>query len=394
MLNPLPRPGKNAPCTIDEAQARIVAFAPPPTGEQVALIDACGRIVAASARATRAQPPFPSAAMDGWAVAGCDAGLYRIVGESRAGRAFSRSLAQGEAVAISTGAPMPGGAARVVRREQAIERGRLVDVPEGAFDADVRPLGSDFDMGNVLSVPGERIDALTVARLMAAGIGEVVVARRPTLAILATGDELAAGGAPRAYQIWDALSLPIALRARAAGAHCTAMRHVGDAENALEDALAAIGSTDIIVIVGGASGGRHDHARASLAAMGLEQAVPAVRMKPGKPFWSGRIAHGPAVIGLPGNPVATLACVELFLLPLIRAWQGASEIAPVVTVHAPKDAGAASALERVTFARIGRDAAGRAVAQPLGGTDSAALSPISGANALLRPARGQAITLL
>jgi molybdopterin molybdotransferase len=116
MLKPKPA-AADAPCSIDEAQRGILALCPPVAGEAVSLCQAMGRYPDAGILAVRFQPCFDVAAMDGWAVSGIAAGLYRIVGESRAGAGFSAAVVAGQAVAISTGAPMPVGTVRVVRRE-------------------------------------------------------------------------------------------------------------------------------------------------------------------------------------------------------------------------------------------------------------------------------------
>jgi molybdopterin molybdotransferase len=375
----------DTPCSIDEAQRRILALHPPVTGEMVSLCDAMGRYPAADMAAARSQPPFDAAAMDGWAVSGVAAGLYRIVGESRAGAGYGSGLAAGQAVAISTGAPMPAGAVRVVRREQATDRGRLIEVPVGGAMADVRPCGSDFLAGTPLARQGERIDHLAVARLAAGGLSAVRVAKRPIVAILATGDELVSPGkAPRADQIFDALSLPVGLRAQSTGAVIGGSQRIGDDPDLLAGVLDRLLPTDILVMIGGASGGRHDHARAALAARGYSMVVPAVLMKPGKPFWCAFGSDGSVVIGLPGNPVAALACVELLLVPLIRAWQGDTDPAPVIELPSATRSDPA-VYEKVVFCR--HEPIGSTVTV-LGGADSAALSPVSGANGVLRTSAG------
>lgn len=365
-----------APCSIDEALRRILALRPPPRAEQVKLVQSFGRVAAEAITASHAQPPFDAAAMDGWAVCGEGAGLYRIVGESRAGHGFRRPLERGEAIAISTGAPVPAGNARVVRREDARDRGALVEVDAAtAARRDIRMSGSDFAVGAILLAAGRRIGVLDIARLAAARIGMVAVNAAPTVSIIATGDELARHGEPwRDDQICDALSLPILLRAGQAGAVASIQQAVDDDPSALDDAITS-SSGDIVVVIGGASGGRHDHAR---AALGVELVV-GVLMRPGKPFWAGHVA-GRVVVGLPGNPVAALAAVELFLMPLLHAWQGIVVVAPELTVSCD-GLSAGGAVERVQFAR--RVGSGFH-AMALGGGDSAALAPIAGADLLVR----------
>lgn len=386
MLKPVRSAIDDRSCTIDEAQARILGLALCPSAESVPLEAAFGRTVASEVRADRAQPPFDSSAMDGWAVGGLDAGLYRIVGESRAGTGFDRALEPGEAIAISTGAPVPYGAARVVRRERARERGRLVEVEAGAPFADMRRRGCDFAEGDILSSPGDTIDVLRVALLAAAGIRSVLVSRRPRIAIVATGDEIASReGAARDDQIHDALSLPLRLRVEQVGAIASAPAPAADSCDAIDAVIDEAEDADLIVLIGGASIGRHDHARSALNARALELIVPSVLMKPGKPFWCARLADGRIVVGLPGNPIAALAACELFLLPLVRAMQGAGRPVPAIVAVQPSEI---QRLERVAFGSYSASASISA----LGGSDSAALTPVQGAQFLIRSS-GTAISV-
>jgi molybdopterin molybdotransferase len=387
VLKPVSAASGAEACTIDEAQARIIGLARMMPTETVALQDALGRMTAGHVRADRAQPPFDSSAMDGWAVCGLDAGLYRVVGESRAGVGFGRALEPGEAIAISTGAPVPKGGLRVVRRERARARGRLVEVEVGVSCADMRPCGCDFSADDVLASPGDGIDVLRIALLAAAGIRSVPVARRPRVAIIATGDEIAAPDAfARDDQILDALSLPLLLRVEQVGGVASPPSTAADSFDAIDAAIDHAVEADVVILIGGASIGRHDHARSVLDARAFELVVPSVLMKPGKPFWCGRLADGRVVVGLPGNPIAALAAAELFLLPLVRAMQGARQ--PIPAIAAGTAACETERLERVSFARY--DISGSIV--KLGGVDSAALTPVQGAQFLAR-ASGVAITI-
>lgn len=157
------------------------------------------------------------------------------------------------------------------------------------------------------------------------------------------------------------------------------IRHTGLLETAI-----GLQNSDVVVVIGGASRGLHDHSRQALSGLELEIIVPNVLIRPGKPFWFGRLDDGRLIVGLPGNPVAALACAELFLLPLIRVWQGdrtgVVEL-PVTCSRLPAHEGA---LERLVFAKMSIDESGMLDPMPLGGVDSAALSPLLGADMLLR----------
>ncbi len=368
---------------------RILESAPVVVPEIVSLEDSFRRISAAPAMAKRDQPPFDAAAMDGWAVCGVSPGIYRIMGESRAGQRYPDVLGLGEAIRISTGAPIPAGAERVVRWEDGVDRGALVELPKSNGKRDIRSSGDDFRAGDTLLPVGRRIDHIDVARLAANGIGNVSVGARPVVGIVATGDELIASGkASRPDQIHDALSLPVAIRARAMGALVSRATTAVDNVRVIEQEIERL-DADIIVMIGGASNGRHDHARAALEGLGLTIMVPAVSMRPGKPFWFGVLDDGRFMVGLPGNPVAALASVELFLAPFVRKWQGfvtdRDEIELAGGSSLPGDA----RMDRIQFATRQWKGNGGASYIPLGGRDSAALAPLLGADLLLRQRAGQ-----
>lgn len=374
-----------APATVDEAQRRLLALLPSPTEATLPLANCIGRVAARAIISGVRQPRFDAAAMDGWAVTGDTAGLYRIVGESCAGQGADRALEAGEAVRISTGAPVAAGATRIVRQEHATLRGTLVEVP-ALVDGrrDIRGRGSDIDVGSELIDRGKRLDHLDIARLSAAGISEVAVADRPRIAIIPTGNEIVPiGGALSSDQINDALSVPIAARCAEAGGAPRISAAVRDAEaDVLAEAARA--DVDILVFIGGASKGPHDVVRPALRQIGLDLAFTSVLMRPGKPVWAGRLGDGRLVVGLPGNPVAALVCAELFLLPLIRAWQGGEPIGQPLSLRCATALTPAGGLERFQFGRLGISPEGTIAAELLGGDDSAALAPITGADLLLR----------
>ncbi len=371
--------------TVDEALGCLLGILPYPVAETILLDRCAGRVLAATILSDVAQPPFDTAAMDGWAVNGGTAGLYRVVGESRAGQRFEGELQRGEAALISTGAALPNGACRIVRREQAKLHGALVELPDLDPDRlDIRFRGEDFAIGQGLVETGRKIDHLDLARLSAAGVADTSVTTRPKVIIVPTGDEIIpAGGARSADQIYDSISLPLAIRCRDAGAVVDISPVVHDDEVAARQAFAGM-ARDIVVVIGGASKGKHDLVRPALESFGLDVIISSVRMRPGKPFWAGCLDDGRLVIGLPGNPLAALVCAELFLLPVIRAWQGAAPKPPIMSIPCSMPIKPAATFERFLFGQLSIDAGGQCVAQPCGGDDSAALSPVAGADLLLR----------
>ncbi|MGE0827999.1 MAG: molybdopterin molybdotransferase MoeA, partial [Hyphomonadaceae bacterium] len=317
--------------SVEEARAAMLhAFRAPANAERAALDDALGSTLAEPIFAPRDQPPFDVSAMDGYALRGAETpARLRILGESAAGRPFDAPLPVGAAVRISTGARVPDGADSVLIQEDAIVEGEWLDTPLVRPRAHVRPRAGDFAKGETLLSTGQRLDAGTLTLAAAAGRAALLVAAKPRIAILASGDEIRAPGAPIGdAQIYESASFGVAALARAWGADVERRGIVADDEGTLSAAAAvALSACDLLVVIGGASVGPHDHGRAALQALGFSLHVEKVSVRPGKPTW---FATGPggAVLGLPGNPASALVCARLFLAPLIvKALGGAAEAA-------------------------------------------------------------------
>jgi molybdopterin molybdotransferase len=310
--------------SVDDARARMLAEVPPPGAEACALAQAIGRVLAEDVAAIRDQPPFAASAMDGWAVRAADTpGRLRIVGESAAGHAYDGDVAAGEAVRIFTGAAVPAGLDTVVIQEDATREGGEVGVPQAAQGHHVRAAGKDFRRGEMLLKAGDRIDAYRLSLAAAAGRAELSVARRPRVALFSTGEEIVEAPAePGPFQIYDSGSRALEALVAGWGAEAIRTRPVRDDLDATIQALRSA-EGDLVVTVGGASVGDHDLVRAAGEALGLSLRVESVAVRPGKPTFFGVLADGRRMLGLPGNPASALVCAELFLRPLIAAYQGA-----------------------------------------------------------------------
>lgn len=315
---------------VAEALGRVLASIPAPVeAETVPLARAAGRTLAADVAASRTQPPFPASAMDGYAVRFADASVVgaslRLIGTSAAGHGFPGRIGPGEAVRIFTGAPVPEGADAILIQEDAEAEGESVRVMEAVEQSRfIRRAGLDFTAGETLLVAGMTLDARRLALAAAAGHPELSVRRRPRVAILATGDELVEPGAVPAWdQIVASNSLALAALSAEAGAEIIDLGIAADDHGALEDAFrrAREARADLLITLGGASVGDHDLVQAALAREGLELGFWRVALRPGKPLMHGRLGDM-LVIGLPGNPVSSIVCGLLFVVPAIRALQG------------------------------------------------------------------------
>lgn len=378
---------KAPPLSLGEAQQRLLALAPILPLVRVDTPSALGRYLAEPLLARRTQPAADQSAMDGYAVTLDNmAGPWRVIGESAAGHPFDGSVGPGEAVRISTGALMPDGAQAVVLQEdvaRADHRITLTGTPPSPPGKHIRRRGNDFAEGADLLPAGTRIGPAQLALALAAGHKHLPVRRLPRVAVIDSGDELAAdceNCAP--HQVPASNGAMIA--AMAAALPCTLHRigPVADRLEAIEQALESAADADLIVTSGGASVGDHDLIRPALERWGAQIDFWRVNIKPGKPLLVATRGHQ-LVLGLPGNPVSSHVTATLFLLPLLRAILGASNPLPLA-IPARLGAPIGQTGNRQEFVRAVWD--GENVS-PLTMQDSGALASLAASNALInRPA--------
>ncbi|WP_395539543.1 gephyrin-like molybdotransferase Glp [Neotabrizicola sp. sgz301269] len=307
---------------VEEAAARLLALARLLPAESVPLSQAAGRWMAEPALARRDQPPFDTSAMDGYAVQGDPkpGDSFTVIGEAGAGHRYAGSLAAGQAVRIFTGAPVPAGATRVVIQEDVRRDGDRITLTSTDSGANIRLRGQDFPAGAALAP--RRLRPADLALLAAMNLPRVSVARRPVVALIATGDELVMPGEdPGPDQIIASNAFALQAMARAEGAEARLMPIAPDRPEALREALSRAADADVIVTIGGASVGDHDLVGRVTQEMGLAPAFWKIAMRPGKPLMAGRLGDA-ILLGLPGNPVSAIVTGHLFLLPLLRALQG------------------------------------------------------------------------
>lgn len=376
--------------TFEEAQERVLTFARRLPAEDVAIARAAGRVTAADARSLVDLPPFASSAMDGYAVRSGDVpGSLRVVGESAAGRPFDGEVGPGEAVAISTGAVVPAGADAVIPIEYVDKTDNSIEAEGGLSPgASVRPRGGDTAAGDVVVPAGARLDAARLAALAAAGVASLGCARRPRVAVLATGSELVQPGEPlQPGQVYEANALMLATALALSGAEVTTEPAVADDESALREALERGLAADVLVTSGGVSVGEHDLVRAVEAELGVEEVFWRVAIKPGKPVSFARRGDT-LVFGLPGNPVSALVGSELFVKPALRALQGIT--APLPRFEPGRTVAALRRnAERDEFVRARSRVDGDAIVlEPILGQESHMIARAAAADALVHVPRG------
>ncbi len=344
--------------TVEEALDAVLDAVQALPVEPVPIEAALGRVAAEEVRAVSPVPPFDNSAMDGFAVRAEDVATASpqapvelpLVGESRAGRPSDRPVEAGEAVAISTGALLPDGADSVVRLEDTerdASRVRILRSPE--VGQNVRRAGEDLREGEVAIESGRVLGPAELGVLASVGRGSLDCHRRPTVAVLVTGDELTDPEEPLAAgQIHDTNSHAVPALARLAGAQVTSIERVADEEHAVRSALEKALGADVVVVSGGVSVGPHDHVRPALADLGVEQRFWGVALKPGRPTWFGTQDPSGLVFGLPGNPVSAMVTFLLLVRPALLSLAGAREnslrSAAVLDEPYPKSPGRAHAI--------------------------------------------------
>jgi molybdopterin molybdotransferase len=352
--------------------------------EQAAVsADLAGRVLAVDVHAAVSLPPFDTSAMDGYTVRAADLGGGGVPIAFRLGAGDRpRPLPAGAAAGIATGAPLPDGADAVVPVEDAREEDGLLLAEPPAVGAHIRERGGDVREGDVVGTSGTRLTPALLAAISATGVGTVTVSRRPRVAALATGSELVRVGQPlEPGQIYESNLTSIVAQARASGAEVVAASTVADDRDATREAFArAIAAADVVVSSGGVSVGPHDHVKPALAALGVREVFWRLAHKPGKPLWFGVAGNGALVFGLPGNPISSLVCVELFLRPALAAMQhGRPPQRPVARLAEPVTR--LRERDHAVRCRLSASPEGMQL-QPLGPQDSHLIVHAAGADAI------------
>jgi molybdopterin molybdotransferase len=325
---------EHAASVVRRQAAHVLADAARRDVEHVALTAATGRVLAEPVIADRDQPPFARATRDGFACRSADlrAGGLGIVGQLRAGEVWTLgALRPGEAVEIMTGAAVPPGADCVVMVEHGV-------VVEGhmslASPRDLAPgenivtAGAEARLGDVVVPAGRRVGVTEIAAAAACGVTELPVFVRPSVAILATGDELVdVKEVPLAHQIRNSNSYSLAAQVSGAGGEAKIFPVVRDDQAATERAIRDASSCDLVLLTGGVSMGKFDFVEQALLALGAEFFFTGALIQPGKPVVFGKLADT-YFFGLPGNPISTMVTFALFAAPLLRAFGGESKGEP------------------------------------------------------------------
>ncbi len=375
--------------SVEEARARVLSAFSPLQAEQIGLTESLGRVLAEDVRSRRTQPPVAVSAMDGYAVRFEDVAnppvTLDMVGHAPAGGEHDEALAAEQCVRIFTGGPVPAGANAIVIQEDTDADGDKVtikvSVPEAHY---IRPAGLDFEENEIGLVAGQVMTARDVGLAGAMNVPWLMVRRKPRIAVLATGDEIAMPGDPLGpNQIVSSNSLALASFIKARGGEPVSLGIAPDDRETLKAMAEGARGADLLVTTGGASVGDHDLVQSVLGELGFELDFWRIAMRPGKPLIFGNIGDTP-VLGLPGNPVSTVVCAIIFMLPAIEQMLGVTAARrPRLTARLKTPLGQNDRREDYLRATLEHDENGSLLAVPFSKQDSSMLSRMAKADCLI-----------
>ncbi|NER11872.1 molybdopterin molybdenumtransferase MoeA [Leptobacterium flavescens] len=304
----------------------------------VSLEDSLGYILAEDIISPIAIPPFRQSAMDGYALCLTHGNSYEVIDEVKAGDSRQPRMIPGQAARIFTGAPVPDSANAVVMQEKVVVDGDTIFLEsEVDENTNIRSLGEQVQKGELSVNKGTLIRPATVGFIATLGLTEIKVYKRPSIAIVVTGNELIQAGNPLEFgQIYESNGSMLLAALRSAGYRDTVVLRVKDEFDATAEKLAeAIDSFDVVLISGGISVGDYDFVGKALYSLGVEEIFYKVKQKPGKPLFFGRKKET-FIFALPGNPASSLSCFYVYVYPALQKISGFQEYFPE-RVQLPSD---------------------------------------------------------
>ena len=370
----------------DEAEKLLRSFAFTPKKDTVPLAEAAGRVLAEEITCPYDSPPFSKAAMDGYALRpDDDASGYRCVGTVAAGDTPSITLEEGECAKIMTGAPLPGGAGRVIRVEYTREENGVMIPTQRDPSRNIILKGSNRRKGETAMGP-KRLSARDVGVLASYGIARVPVAVPPRVAVIPTGTELQVPGHPLIPgQIYNSNSYQLEVQTAETGCPCTRYGIVSDDPGFLENTiLTAMAESEVLILSGGVSMGDYDFIPDMIRKTGAEIFFHGLAIKPGKPTLFGKRGNT-FIFGMPGNPVSTFVIFEVLVKPFLFRMMGIEQ-PPVLSRGTTAETIRRKTADRVEFLPVRIEGG---IVTPLPYHGSSNLDTLAEANALLRLEQGE-----
>ncbi|RME94523.1 MAG: molybdopterin molybdenumtransferase MoeA [Bacteroidetes bacterium] len=382
--------------SVADAQAIVQAHLRPLGTELVPLRQAAGRVLRETLITDRPLPPYHRVAMDGIALRYTDfaAGqrIFPIAGTSPAGSPVLTMTESGHCIEVMTGSVLPIGTDSVIRYEDILlDDGKaLVQLDRINEGQNVHPLGKDQPQGKPIAPIGSLVDAAISGVAAAVGKTHLLVSRRPRVAVISTGDELVGidvQPAPHQIRRSNTYSISVLLAERV---DCLHDFHLPDDYDTIRQQLQQLlNNYDVLILSGGVSMGKFDYLPQALNSLGVTQHFHKVRQRPGKPFWFGASKkQNTIVFALPGNPVSSLACTLVYVLPWLRASQQQLE-SPTTYAQLADDVSFKPDLDYFLQVRLSSSPTGVLLAHPEAGNGSGDFSNLVRADALLHLPRGK-----
>ena len=360
--------------------------------ERIPILTARGRILAEDIHSPRDIPGFDNSAMDGYAVRAADVASasesnpvsLKVIETVGAGAMPSHRVESGTAVRTMTGAPIAPGADAIIQVERTRGTDSLVEILAPAeAKSFIRPRGEDVREGELVMNAGKVLTPSDLGTLASLNRSMLDVARKPRVAIVATGDELVdVDQVPTGAQVVNSSAYALAAAIVEAGGEPSILKIVRDNAAETRDRLSEAVRFDAVLSTGGVSVGQFDHVKGVMDDLGMRAMFHGVAQRPGRPLKFGTIGDSP-VFGLPGNPVSTMVCFYLYVRPALLKMGGHSRLGlpriPVICAVDIKTANNLTEFVRVKIER--RD--GKLFATPTGNQGSGILSSLSKADALL-----------
>ncbi len=378
--------------TVDAALRAIKQACTPMATTILPLTRIDGHVLIKDTPAKTTLPPQDASAMDGYAIKlearHTKGSKFNLIGVAPAGAPFKGKVGSDETVRIFTGGAVPDGANHVIMQENVTADGQEITLTEPVSPAShIRKSGIDFEKGQTIVKAGTHLDAYAAALLAAANHGEILVYKRPLLALIANGDELVEPGQnmPEGAVV-SSNPYGLAPLIKAWGGDVILAGISRDDPQAIKDQIAACAHADILVPVGGASVGDHDYMRPVFAELGYTKIFEKVAVKPGKPVWFGKLDKQYVqqyVMGLPGNPASALVTAHVFLKPLIENLTQSSTANKTISARTTEPVKAATWRAEYIRAHARVDDGGRVCVTPIPRQDSSLLTPFLRANCFL-----------
>lgn len=310
--------------STQEAKQLILNSISPAKTEEKFLVDSVSYCLSEDIISSINMPPFRQSAMDGYALCLHDLDTYEVIDEIKAGDGHHPRLKKGEAVRIFTGAAVPDDANAVIMQECVISNNKSITLTsEIAINANIRPLGEQVQKGAIALKKGTCLTAAAIGFLASIGIEKVSVFKKPSIAIVVTGNELVEAGKSLSYgKIYESNSIMLQSALQTSGFTNTHVHKVPDDYNETLQLLdTVITNNDVVLVTGGISVGDYDFVGKALKELHVNQLFYKVKQKPGKPLFFGK-KENTSIFALPGNPAAALSCFYIYVYAALKRMSG------------------------------------------------------------------------